>query len=95
LEDAEKSVDHPKEDLAKSGYKLEIKYKILIILLYIWLHNENPLLITSRMPSSLCITKAWAEISRGHVISRLCPSVKGSALKRKKKKKKCPLKWLF
>jgi hypothetical protein len=29
------------EDLAKSGYKPAIKYKSLIILLYVWLHNEN------------------------------------------------------
>ncbi len=27
--------------LAKYGYKPEIKYKSLIILLYVWLHNEN------------------------------------------------------
>ncbi len=37
------STIHCKEDLAKSGYKLEIKYKILIILLYIWPHNEKTL----------------------------------------------------
>ncbi len=32
----------PKEDLTKSGYKPEVKYKIsLIILLYFLLHDEN------------------------------------------------------
>jgi hypothetical protein len=29
------------EDLVNSGYKPEINYKYLIILLYVWLHNEN------------------------------------------------------
>jgi hypothetical protein len=37
----EKSDNHPYGDLAKSGYKPEIKYKSSIILLYVWLHNEN------------------------------------------------------
>jgi hypothetical protein len=32
---------HPYEDVTKSGYKLYIKYKSLIILLYFWLHNES------------------------------------------------------
>jgi hypothetical protein len=36
-----KSDNHPYGDLAKSGYKPEIKYKSSIILLYVWLHNEN------------------------------------------------------
>jgi hypothetical protein len=36
-----KSDNRPKEHLAKSGYKLPKKYKSLIILLYLWLHNEN------------------------------------------------------
>jgi hypothetical protein len=36
-----KSDDHWLEDLAKYGYKPEIKYKSLITLLYVWLHNEN------------------------------------------------------
>jgi hypothetical protein len=40
LEDVEK-VGHLLEDLAKSGYKPAIKYKSLIILLYVWLRNEN------------------------------------------------------
>jgi hypothetical protein len=31
----------PKEDLAKSGYKPEIKHKSLIMLLYFWLDPEN------------------------------------------------------
>jgi hypothetical protein len=35
-----KNGNQPLEDLAKYDYKLEIKYKILIILLYIRLHNE-------------------------------------------------------
>jgi hypothetical protein len=30
-----------KEYLAKSGYKPEIKYKSLIILLFVWVHNES------------------------------------------------------
>ncbi len=29
----------PQEDLAKSGYKPNVKYKSLIVLLYIWLHT--------------------------------------------------------
>jgi hypothetical protein len=32
---------HHQEDLAKSGYKPEIKYKSFIIVLHFWLHNEN------------------------------------------------------
>jgi hypothetical protein len=32
---------HPYEDLAKSGYKPEIKYKSSINLLYVWRHTEN------------------------------------------------------
>jgi hypothetical protein len=36
-----KSGNHQKEYLAKSGYKPEIKYKSLIILLFFWLNNEN------------------------------------------------------
>jgi hypothetical protein len=32
---------HPEENLAKSGYKPDMKYKPLIILLYFWLHTEN------------------------------------------------------
>jgi hypothetical protein len=36
--------DHPWEQLAKSGYKSEIKSKYLIILLYFWLHNENQII---------------------------------------------------
>jgi hypothetical protein len=35
------SGDYPWEDLAKSGYKPEVKFKNLIILPYFWLHNEN------------------------------------------------------
>jgi hypothetical protein len=31
----------PKEDLAKSGYKPDMKYKFLIILLYSWLQTET------------------------------------------------------
>jgi hypothetical protein len=37
----EKSDNHPYGDLAKSGYKPEIKYKSSIISLYVWLHDEN------------------------------------------------------
>jgi hypothetical protein len=33
-----KSDNSPEEDLEKSGYKLNMKYKSLVILLYIWLH---------------------------------------------------------
>jgi hypothetical protein len=33
--------NHSKEDLAKSGCKPNMKYKSLIILLYLWLHIEN------------------------------------------------------
>jgi hypothetical protein len=36
-----KSDDHPKEDLAKSGCKPEIKCKYLIIPLYFGLHDES------------------------------------------------------
>jgi hypothetical protein len=36
-----KSGDCPEEDLAKSGYKSELNYKSLVILLYLWLHNES------------------------------------------------------
>jgi hypothetical protein len=36
-----KSGKHQKEYLAKSGYKPEIKYKSLIILLFVWGHNES------------------------------------------------------
>jgi len=32
------------EDLAKSDYKPNIKYKYLIIILYIWLHTRNHIL---------------------------------------------------
>jgi hypothetical protein len=50
--DGSQSGDHPydddeksgyclKEDLAKSGYKPDVKYKFLIIFLYFWLQNEN------------------------------------------------------
>jgi hypothetical protein len=35
------SGDHPQEDLAKSGYKSEIKYKSCIILLYIFGHTTQ------------------------------------------------------
>jgi hypothetical protein len=35
-----KSGDHPYEDLAKSGNKPEIKYKSVIILLYVWLQTK-------------------------------------------------------
>jgi hypothetical protein len=35
------SGDYPWDDLAKSGYKPEVKFKNLIILPYFWLHNEN------------------------------------------------------
>jgi hypothetical protein len=31
-----------KEDLAKYGYKSDMKYKYLIILSYFWLYVENP-----------------------------------------------------
>jgi len=40
-DDVEKVTIAPKDDLAKSGYKPPKKYKSLIILLYLWLHNEN------------------------------------------------------
>jgi hypothetical protein len=33
--------DHPREDLAKSGYKPHMTYRTLIILLYLWLHTQN------------------------------------------------------
>jgi hypothetical protein len=33
--------DHPQENLAKSGYYPDMKYKTLIILPYLWLHTEN------------------------------------------------------
>jgi len=33
--------DYPLEDLAKSGYKSEMKYKSLIILLCVWLNAMN------------------------------------------------------
>jgi hypothetical protein len=29
-----------REDLAKSGYKPDMKYKCLITVLYLWLHTE-------------------------------------------------------
>jgi hypothetical protein len=32
------------EDLAKSGYKMDTKYKSLIILLYLWLHIANQII---------------------------------------------------
>jgi len=35
------SGNHPSEEIAKSSYKSEIKYKSLISLLYFWLHDEN------------------------------------------------------
>ncbi len=34
-EDGEKIDEHPQEDLAKSGYKPDMKYKCLITLLYL------------------------------------------------------------
>jgi hypothetical protein len=37
----EKRGEHPKEDLAKSGYKSDVEYEYLIILLYSWLHIES------------------------------------------------------
>jgi len=36
-----KSGDHPGENLAKSDYKPDIKYKTLIILFYLWLPTQN------------------------------------------------------
>jgi hypothetical protein len=34
---------HPREDLAKTGYKPDMKTKILIIFLHLWLQNAlNP-----------------------------------------------------
>jgi hypothetical protein len=36
-----KSGNRPYADLVKSGYKLQIKHKALMILLYVWLYNEN------------------------------------------------------
>jgi hypothetical protein len=40
-DDEDKSGYCLKEDLAKSGYKPDMKYKFLIIFLYFWLQNEN------------------------------------------------------
>jgi len=40
-ETCENPSDHPEEDLAKSGYKSNMIYKSLIILLYIWLPTGN------------------------------------------------------
>jgi hypothetical protein len=31
------------EDLAKYVYKPDMKYKSLMNLVYLWLHNENPM----------------------------------------------------
>jgi hypothetical protein len=42
LENVERTGHHPQDDLAKYGYTSEIKYKSLIILLCVWLHNEKP-----------------------------------------------------
>jgi hypothetical protein len=36
-----KNGDCPLQDLAKSGYKSEMKYKSLIILLCVWLYAMN------------------------------------------------------
>jgi len=36
-----KGGDHPYEDLAKSGYISDIKYKCLTILSFFWLHDKN------------------------------------------------------
>jgi hypothetical protein len=36
-----KKCAHPEEDLAKSGYKPNMKHKILIILVYFWLLTEE------------------------------------------------------
>jgi hypothetical protein len=36
-----KSEDHPYKDLAKSGYKPDMKCNSQIIVLYSWLNNEN------------------------------------------------------
>jgi hypothetical protein len=39
----EMAITPRKKDLVKSGYKPEVKYKSLIILLvYFWLYNEKP-----------------------------------------------------
>jgi hypothetical protein len=34
--------NHPKEDLATSGYKLDVDYTSLINLAYSWLHTKTP-----------------------------------------------------
>jgi hypothetical protein len=39
-----KTGDDPQKDLAKSGYRPKMKFKSLIILLYIWLHAGNQIL---------------------------------------------------
>jgi hypothetical protein len=41
LEDEEKVMIIPEKHLGKSGYKPYMKYKIVINLLYFWLHSEN------------------------------------------------------
>ncbi len=69
---------HPKEDLAKFGYKSEMKYKSLSILLYFCLHNENQIyesgdfyfiffsLLAAEVPKSLLfklLNSSFGEIS--------------------------------
>jgi hypothetical protein len=35
--------NHPKEDLATSGYKPDVEYTSLIDLVYSWLHTKTPI----------------------------------------------------
>jgi len=41
--ECKKLVYHPRKIFAKSGYKSNMRYKSLIILLYFWLQGENQL----------------------------------------------------
>jgi hypothetical protein len=55
------SDNHPQEDLAKSGYKPDIKYKPLIILLYVWLHNDNHIYESGDFTSFFFLAPFWRQ----------------------------------
>ncbi len=51
-----KSGNHSQKDLIKAGYILEMKYKTIINLLYLWLHTQNQTLKIWQLETSKFIS---------------------------------------
>jgi hypothetical protein len=71
---------YAEEDLAKSGYKQETKYKSTITFLYLWLHNESQayesdgfILFSFIFPHSLLIAQLKTQFFIFHFFDEISP----------------------